>query len=128
MMYVLDTDVAIEYLKGDRDVVREVLAPEEVHTTVITLAELFYGVHKSPKPEKHRKKLLDFASGIPILGVSFDACEKFGEIKTELGRIGKTTGDFDLMIASICITNHCRLMTKNRKHYEDIRELKIHEM
>lgn len=127
-MYVLDTDVAIEYLKGDEKVVEEVLALKEVYTTVITLAELYYGAYNSPKPEKHKKILVDFAHGIPILGLNLRVTEKFGEIKAELKKKGKPAGDFDIMIASICIAHKCRLITKNKKHYQHILELKIHDL
>lgn len=125
MMYVLDTDISIDYLKGNQEVVERILGISDIFLTPVTIAELFYGIYRSNKPEKHKAKLLNFLEGVYVLGIDIDVCEIFGKIKAKLMREGKITGDFDIMIASICIANNCHLITKNIKHYQGIEELKI---
>ena len=125
MNYVLDTDVAVEYLRGNPETVRKVLNLTEVFITVITAAELFYGVHKSNKPKKNRAELLNLLNGTHLLGFDFGSSEAFGRIKSELRKKGKLTGDFDIAIASICMTNDLTLLTNNLKHYRHIENLKI---
>jgi len=127
-MYVLDSDVAVEFLRGREEVVRSVLSLESVCTTVITVAELSYGVHKSQNPERHRKKLSDFVRGIRIFTINLPVCDKFGELKAHLAKIGRPAEDFDIFIASICIVNGCHLITRNRKHYQDVPGLRIYDL
>jgi len=127
-MYVLDTDVAVEYLRGNKEVVDSVLSLKEICSTVITMAELSYGTHKSRRVGKHWEKLVGFARGVTILGIDLAVCQKFGELKEELAKKGKEPGDFDLLIASICIVNGCHLVTKNKKHYRRIKGLKMYDL
>jgi predicted nucleic acid-binding protein len=42
MIHVLDTDICVEYLKGDKDVIEKVLRASSSFVTSITVAELFY--------------------------------------------------------------------------------------
>lgn len=128
MMYVLDTDVSIEFLRGNQGVVERILAMSDLFVTPITTAELFYGVYKSHRPEKHKVKLLNFLEGVYVLGIDASVCEIFGRIKADLSKKGKISGDFDIMIASICIANNCYLITRNIKHYQDIEGLKVESM
>jgi len=125
MTYVLDTDIAIGYLKGDSETVRKVLGLTEVFTTVATVAELFYGVYNSDNPKRHKSKLLDFLGGVYLLGFDSRSAEIFGRIKAELRKKGKLACDFDITIASICMANDCTLLTNNLKHYQNIDKLKV---
>ena len=43
MMYVLDTDIAINYMKGKEDVIARVESVPKLFLTSVTVAELFYG-------------------------------------------------------------------------------------
>lgn len=127
-MYVLDSDVAVEFLRGRESVVRSVLSLKDVCTTIITVAELSYGAHKSQDPERHKKKLLDFFMGVRIFTLNLPVCDKFGELKARLAKVGRPKEDFDLLIASICIVNGCHLITKNKRHYRDIPGLRIYDL
>ena len=54
-------------------------------------------------------------------------CILFGKEWNRLLKIGKTTQIFDLLIASVAVINNLTLITRNRKHYENISNLKIEE-
>jgi predicted nucleic acid-binding protein len=41
--------------------------------------------------------------------------------------MGKQTQEFDLMIASIAKENNLIVITRNKKHFEDIPDLKVEE-
>jgi predicted nucleic acid-binding protein len=127
-MYVLDTDVAVDLLRGDEDTVAQILPLGRVYTTLITIAELSYGMHKSADLAKHRKKLLNFIRGVRLLGLDLASCGEFGMLKARLSKSGKRIENFDLLIACICLTNNCRLITRNKKHYENIPGLKIYDI
>ena len=125
MRYVLDTDVAIEYLRGNLDVAGFLSGLPDLSITTITLAELFYGVYKSQNPVKHENKLYDFLSGVKIICSDGLSCRNYGRLKAVLERQGKAVDDFDLMIAGICLSNGCTLITRNLRHYSGIEGLNV---
>lgn len=125
-MYLLDTDIIIEYLRGNKIIVdRLVSIKKEIYTSVISLAELYYGIYQSSKKEKNTEKLMDFLSNVEILDIGFDECELFGKIKADLKKKGELIDNFDLFIACICISNNFILITNNEKHFKKIKSLKI---
>jgi tRNA(fMet)-specific endonuclease VapC len=127
-MYVIDTDIAVAYLRGERDILRFVLSLGKFYTTVTTIAELSYGLHNSKNPKKHARKLLEFIKGTELLGVGLPTSISFGEIKSRLKEGGNLIGDFDTLIASSCIVHDCTLITRNKKHFEKIPGLRVMEV
>lgn len=127
-MYVLDTDIAIDYLRGSQEVKDKLARLKGLFITSMSLAELFFGVYDSKNVDKHYSKLTDFLAGVKILNLDFTACTHFGKIKSNLKKQGKIIGDFDIMIAAVTIVNNFALITKNVKHYKNIKELKLAEL
>ena len=126
-MYLLDSDIIVEYLRGNKVFVDKLisLSYENLYTTTISLAELFYGIYASSKPEYNTQKLMDFLLNVKILNINLNSCKLFGKIKSSLKRSGKLIDNFDLLIAGVCITNNLILITNNEKHFERIDGLKI---
>lgn len=127
-MYVLDTDISIDYLRGVEEAKEKLAKLNNLFITTITLAELFFGVYNSKNTAKHYSKLMDFLAGVKILNLDFSACTLFGKLKSNFKNKGKFIGDFDAMIASITIANNFMLITKNVKHFKNIEELKLAEI
>ena len=127
MNYLLDTDIAIEYLRGNKIVVDKLieLSFENIYISSISLAELFYGVYNSGNVKRHLDGLLNFLEKVEILNINFEVCRIFGKIKAELRKKGRLIDNFDLLIGSICLFNNNMLITNNDKHYKKIREIKI---
>ena len=67
----------------------------------------------------------NFLAGVSILPFSADAALVFGQLKDRLVKSGKACGDFDLAIASTCISNGATLVTRNSRHYQEIKGLKV---
>lgn len=128
-MYCLDSNVVIEILRGNyefKDKVKNI-AYLEICTTPITLCELYKGAFASDNVHKHITSILRFLESVKILNFDIYSCELYEKIFSELKKMGKLTQDFDLIIAAICIANNKILITKNKKHFENIRGLKIEE-
>ncbi len=125
--YLIDTDWAIDYLNDREPVASEIeeLKKEGAGVSVISVAELYEGVHYSRDPETSERKLLGFLSGVAVLGVDEETCKTFGKVRGELRRKGLLIGDFDLLIASTSLRYGVPLCTNNRRHYERIESLKI---
>ena len=124
-MYLLDTDVCIQFMKKDEAVVNMVRAIKEINISVVTLAELFYGVYSSKNREKHMKSLGDFLSGVDILNAELPVAVNFGTIKSELRAKGKLAGDFDIMNGAFARAYGLTLITRNIRHYKPIRGIRI---
>lgn len=127
-MKILDTDVAIEILRGnDRVIEARHRALDEVATTWITACELAYGAAKSRAPEKNQLLVTEFLATLPVLGIDLPAAEQFGRLKADLGRAGNMLADADLLIAAITRARRASLVTGNLRHYERITDLRIED-
>jgi tRNA(fMet)-specific endonuclease VapC len=128
MSYLLDTDVIIDFLRQNKEAVEKIAALNDVcklNTTIINLCELYEGVYLSNQQSEQLRVLFNFMSSVDILTPDLDTALTFGLTKTMLKKKGKIIGDFDTLIASIAMTNNLILVTRNKKHYENIDGLKI---
>ncbi len=121
---ILDSDVIINFLRKDNETTRKILAIqniEELSTTSINTFEVLRGLSKFNKINEGR----EFLANLKIFSFNFKASEKAAEIFEELRIKGEAIDAMDLMIASIAIVNNETLMTKNTRHFERMRELRI---
>ena len=125
MRYAIDTDVAIDYLKGRSEIVSRLEGLPEIYITSATVAELFYGAYNLDFPAEKAAKLAHFLESFHLLDTTYYSCRLFGAMKARQMQKGKARGDFDLLIASVCIANGCTLITRNLKHYSDLKGLSV---
>jgi len=125
--YLIDRDWIIHYLNGNEKIVEKLifLKKEGLSISLISLAELYEGTYYSTNPSKNEKILIDFLSGITILGINEEICKIFGRERGRLRKEGKAIGDFDLLIASTCLHHHLALLTNNTRHFEMVQNSKI---
>jgi tRNA(fMet)-specific endonuclease VapC len=125
--YLLDTDTCIYWLNG-RDVVKSKLLSVGLNKTAIcsiTVAELYYGAYNSSRVEENLARAERFIQNITIIPLNNDVMGLFGELKAQLRRLGQPVADFDLLIASVALTESLVLVTNNTRHYERINKLKL---
>jgi len=127
LKYLVDTDWIIDHLNGVEAVSKklEKLAPSGICTSIISIAELYEGVYGSRHYEASLNALETFLAGITVLPIDQDACKIFGRERNKLRKQGNIIGDFDLLIASICLRHNLTLLTNNKDHFERIDSLKI---
>lgn len=125
MMYVLDTDVAIYYLKGKEDVVAKVESIPKLFLTSVTVAELFYGAYYSDFPGTKAAQVEKFITPFNILDVNLKAARLFGKLKADQRKKGRTIGDLDILIASTCLAYGFTLITGNLRYYAGIEGLRL---
>lgn len=84
--YLIDTDWAIQYLRGDAGIVGrlEELKPEGLGLSVISLAELYEGVFSSRASRASEEGLNNFLRRVAIIGIDEETCRLFGR---ERGRL-----------------------------------------
>lgn len=127
MIYLLDTDSIIYWIKGDNNLSKKILTAgfDNISSSIITRSELYYGAYKSKKIEKNLESINKLNKKIQFLDFN-DKCQKnFGKLKADLEKRGMTLNDFDLMIASTAISYNLILITNNVRHFSRIENLTI---
>ncbi len=122
-MYCLDTNVIVNFLRGDNlvvDKVKELAETGDIYITPITLCELFKGIYLSSKFKQELEIFDGFMSSVLLLDFDKESCEEFGKEYIRLRKKGKTTNEFDLMIACIAKINNLILVTQDKKHFKDM--------
>lgn len=92
----------------------------------MTLAELKFGVEKSEKPEKNKKVLDNFLTGVQILPI-FHSLDLYAKEKARLQKAGNIIDDFDLLIGVTSVTHKLTMITNNTKHFKRISGIKIED-
>ena len=70
--YLIDTDWAINYLRGKTVFIKAIddLRKEGLAISTITLAELYEGVYRNPNPERKETAMLNFMEGFRTLSIT----------------------------------------------------------
>lgn len=126
--YLIDTNIVIFYMKGkfDLDVKFDDVATENCFISEITLAELKFGIEKSEKPEKNKKALDNFLTGIQILPI-FHSLDLYAKEKARLQKAGTPIDDFDLLIGVTSVTHALIMVTNNTNHFKRIRGIRLED-
>lgn len=127
MIYLLDTDTIIYWLKGNQNISRKVLVEgfHNIAASDITKAELYYGAFKSQKMSENLASIKTLSERVSFLPFNDPAQTLFGENKARLEREGKRLDDMDLMIAATALAFNLVLVTNNSGHFERIPGLRI---
>ena len=127
LAYLVDTDWVIDHFHGVEGVTRklEELQPAGLAISVVSLAELYEGIHYSRDPVRGREVLARFLDGVTVLQVDEGICDRFGLERGRLRLQRLTIGDFDLLIATTSLRHGLRLCSNNRRHFEMVEGLEI---
>ena len=128
MKYMLDTNICIYIIKEKpKKVISkfQTLDIGDVCISVITLAELQYGVEKNNYPERNRVALSGFLALIEILPFSEQASSEYGKIRANLERQGNIIGAYDLMIGAHALSEKLILVTNNINEFKRISQLSL---
>ena len=110
---VLDTSVFIATESGRQ--LDDSLIPEEVATTVVTLAELHVGVLAAKTSETRAQRLatLDAVADIEALPVDDEAARMWARLRIHLAETGQRVRINDLWIAAIAASRGLPVVTQD---------------
>ena len=110
---VLDTSVFIATESGRQ--LDEALMPEEVATTVVTLAELHAGVLAATTSEIRAQRLatLESVADMETLSVDVDAARMWARLRIYLAETGRRVRINDLWIAAIAASRGLPVVTQD---------------
>ena len=125
--FLIDTDWVIDHFNGIAVATRrlQALQAQGLALSIISVAELWEGVHFSKDPPRSEAMLTEFLSGVVILGIDEEICRRFGQLRGSLRSAGKLVGDFDLLVAASALRYDLALLTNNRRHFERVAGLRI---
>jgi len=126
--YLIDTNIAIFYIKGKFNLEAKFnkATPENCFISEMTLAEPKFGAEKSDKPEKNKKVLDDFLSGVQILPI-FHSLDLYAKEKARLQKAGTPVDDFDLLIGVTSVSHKLIMGTNNTNHFKRINGIKLED-
>lgn len=110
---VLDTSVFIAHESGRQ--LTESLIPDEVATTVFTLAELNAGVLAAPSADIRAQRMatLDAVADLTVLPVDDAAARMWARLRIHLAEAGRRVRINDLWIAAIAASRGLPVVTQD---------------
>ncbi|MBV8709379.1 MAG: type II toxin-antitoxin system VapC family toxin [Acidobacteriaceae bacterium] len=121
---IVDSDLLIDYLRGwepARDRLQQASAVGQLQTTVINQFELLSGA-RQPEEEQAVRELLET---LDIITLDVEASGIAGRLRRDLLAIGQDIGMADSLIAGIALARSLTLITRNRKHFKRVPNLKL---
>jgi tRNA(fMet)-specific endonuclease VapC len=101
------------------------LLPGEVGISSIVTAGLWFGVALSQKKKQNQTALKDFLEYATILNWPYEACPRYGQLRTGLQKKGTPIGAMDMLIAAHALVLDAVLVTNNTKEFSRVPDLKI---
>jgi predicted nucleic acid-binding protein len=124
-----DTTFLIDLMKADGKALAKAKELEAVSVPVLvgtpSIFELYVGVGLSVRTAEEKEKVLDVLKSLTHLPLDQQAATKAGLIYAQRSREGVEMDPEDAMLAGIAVENHETLLTRNRKHFSGIADLKL---
>jgi len=129
-MYLLDTNIISYWMRGDKRVIDRIKkhSPSDLSLSTITLAEILYGIEKSPTKKKERRlKIKQISSLLGLYSFDEAAAGEYAFIRAQLERKGMVISERDTQIASVAMANKLIVVTHNVKEFARISKLKVED-
>ena len=128
--WLLDTDIAIELLRGRNVHVAEQLASRNrnaIFLSTVTVAELMFGALRSRRPQESILRCRQFCAAFQLVELDQEAGERSGGIRADLESRGERIGAYDLLIAGIASARGHVLATHNVREFGRVVGLQIED-
>ena len=129
--YLLDTNILIEFVHGNRSVIRRIMQAgfDQCCISVVSLHELYYGAYnakldKQAYFDQEMVRIGMLRQRFTVLPLPEEA-GRYGQIKAGLRKDGKVIDEFDMLIAGHALTVGLTVVTDNVRHFSRIPDLRI---
>jgi|SRR5688572_9960742 tRNA(fMet)-specific endonuclease VapC len=126
--FMLDTDTCSYIMKRSHSLLLKRLQSVpvgDVCMSVVTKAELLYGVEVSPRRSQDAAALAAFLPYVEAVALGEDAALHYAEIRADLKRRGVMIGANDLFIAAHARASGLTLVTNNTAEFERVPDLRL---
>lgn len=126
---LVDTSFLVDVMRDDQGAVGKAteLADENVPVLVgaPSIFELYVGVGLSLRSSEEKEKVLEVLKSLAQLPLDSQSAMRAGLIYAQRAKEGTKMDPEDAMLAGIAVENHQPLLTRNRKHFSGIADLKV---
>lgn len=112
---IIDTDIAIDYLRGDqaaRDLVFSLWDNDTAYLSILSAYELYAGMK-----DKEKEDTENFINACNIEFVTIEIAENAGGLYRKYRKQGITLTSIDCLINATAIVKKHTIATKNKEHY-----------
>lgn len=130
-MFVADTDLCVDALRGRSEAVEGLAALERgapLAVAAVTAHELWGGAFGADNPEREAARVARFLSAFVILPYDEATARIGGELAATLKAGGSPIGDLDTMIAATALAHGATLATRNARNFRKVRALPVHAL
>ena len=124
-----DTTFIIDIMRQDETAVQKAKDLSDASISVLvgtpTVFELYIGVGLSVRPSEEKEKVLSLLKSLPNLPLDASSASMGGIIYAQRIREGTRIDPEDAMLAGIAIQNNEPIITRNRRHFAGISDLKL---
>lgn len=127
-LYLLDTDICSYIMKRSHPQLIEklqVVDLEGIAISVVTEAELLYGIKLSSKPKLAYAAFDGFITHVRVLDWTRAAAEHYADIRSNLHKRGEPIGANDLMIAAHGRSLNATVVTNNVREFRKVKHLSL---
>lgn len=116
-------------MRRDADAVQKAKALSDTSVSILvgtpTIFELFVGVGLSLRAGEEKEKVLNALKSLPHLPLDGESASQRGAIYAQRIREGVKIDPEDAMLAGIAIQNNEPLLTRNKRDFAGISDLKL---
>jgi tRNA(fMet)-specific endonuclease VapC len=130
VIYLLDTNVAVDYLTGRYPSVVDrlrSLVPEDVAISSVAVAELRYGADKSGRPAENHARLDAFLADVATIDFDLRAAAAYGRLRARLEAAGTPIGPNDMLIAAQALAEGLVLVSDNVSEFGRVPGLEVQD-
>ena len=127
MIHLLDTNVCVDTLRGHPRVCERMasISPAECAVSCVTSFELMAGAWRSARPEREKKRVLQFLAAIQVLPFDRAAGDESARLRSELEASGIKIGPYDVLIAGHAVAANLTLATSNAREFSRVSKLRL---
>lgn len=119
--YCIDSDILIDYLRGE-DIARDFLVKASKKTqlwiSIISVVELYSG--RETRNKKKRDSINQFLSKFYLIDLTLPTAQHAGELRRDYSKPFA-----DMIVAATAMAHNLTLVTRNIKHFHEIKGLKV---
>lgn len=127
-LYLLDTDTCSYIMKQSHpNLLRRIrkIDLSQIAISVVTEAELLYGIQISGNPKATLAAFGDFVKHVSVLEWGRSAAKHYADIRADLRKRGLMIGANDLMIAAHGRSLDATIITNNEAEFRRVSGLKV---
>jgi tRNA(fMet)-specific endonuclease VapC len=128
MRFMLDTNTCIFLIRRKHPRLLQSIVscnPGDLGVSVVTLAELEYGVAKSNQLDRNRNALAEFLLPLEIAPFDEMAARSYGIVRAHLESKGTPIGSLDTLIGAHALSRGITLITNNTREFKRIPQLQV---